>query len=166
MQNGRVRIKSAGDARGEAIIFNGEQRRLAPQLFGHEPNEVARTHGRLKHGAAIEAKPGSSTPHRLHHRLRCVMRRRGGIARGLQFGRRQESFKSGGAGFPALGDAFSFGGASDAEGVLQAAPTDIARKDALLFGRSPPVLGFEFLKNADRGEVVFVFLGLVALAKP
>ena len=93
------------------------------------------------------------------------MRRGHRIARRLEFGGCQKRFKLGDPGFPALRDAFAFSSSSDTEGVLETAPANVARENALFIGECPPVRGLDLLDCADRGKIVLVFLRLGSLAQ-
>ena len=74
VQNGRLRIECAGDARSDAVVFDADEPSLALQLRRGQADEVANTDGRLQHDAAGKAQALRSFPHGVHHRLCRVVR--------------------------------------------------------------------------------------------
>ena len=161
-----IRVEQLGDARGEAVVFDGENTGLAPDPVRHQAEEVPRPRRGLKHRAAVEAQPARTAPDGLDHGFAGVVGGLGAVSGGLDLVGGEQVFEGLDALFPPFGDPAFLTGTGDTEGVFEPAPPDISGKDALLVGGGPAVVGFDGLEGFDGRDVVGELLGGAALTEP
>ena len=142
--NVRVRVQLAGNASADAVQLHAGELTVFHALRQHT-EEVADTHGRLQHLAALKTHLTERSIHCLDNDRRGVMRVKDRCACGLVFVLSEQTAQ------------LLIAAVVGTERACHAAPADILREHLLFLGSRRTVCGFQTFQQADSRKVSVKF---------